>query len=104
MDTKKRKKELETVFSGVKDEERLVLQYLIDDVVYLEERMEALKKLPFLKIHPTRPELQKQTSAAKQYKECSQSYMNAVRILLSVLRKTDEDAAAELMKRLEDFA
>lgn len=46
----------------------------------------------------------KSTPAAKQYKECSQSYMNAVRILLNTLRKTQTDAADELLKRLEEFA
>ena len=31
---------------------------LVNEVVFLEGRLEELKKLPFLKIHPKQPDLQ----------------------------------------------
>ena len=77
---------------------------LIDEIVFLEDRMTELKKLPFISVSPKNPALQKQTAAAKQYKECSQSYMNGIRILISVVSKADTNAADELMKKLEEFA
>ena len=42
--------------------------------------------------------------AAKLYKECMQSYMNAIRILLNTLRKVESSAADELLERLKEFS
>lgn len=76
---------------------------LISEVVYLEDEMRELKKLPFISVHPTNPERQKMTAAAKLYKEHSQSYMNALRILLNILRKVESQAQDDLIRRLEEF-
>ena len=99
-----RRKRLQEIFANVDESEKVLIDNLLDEVVFLECRMEELRKKPFLAVHPTRPELQRSTAAAKQYKECSQSYMNAIRILISVLHKIDSDEQEELMKRLEEFA
>ena len=98
-----RKDELNAIFSDVDENIHKVVTELIDDVVFLEDRMRQLKTLPFLRIHPTDKTLMKPTAAARQYKECSQSYMNAIRILVGILKKTDEDAAAELLEKLKEF-
>ena len=58
---------------------------VIDEVVFLEERLEELKKLPFIQTHPKRPELQKATPAAKQYKEFLQQYTNCIKLIESVI-------------------
>lgn len=99
-----RKDDYIKIFEGVDASERVLVDRLIDEVVYLEERMEQLRAMPFIQIHPDNPALQRTTAAAKQYKECSQSYMNAIRILLNVLRKVDADAENELLKKLEEFS
>lgn len=99
-----RRKELEALFAGVDESERILVDRLIGEVVYLEETMESLRSLPFIVEHPSRKGVMKTTPAAKLYKESSQSYMNAIRILLNILRKTETDAADELLKRLEEFA
>lgn len=99
----KRRKELDEIFADVDDTERKLVQPLLDEVVYLEERMKELKAMPFIVTHPNNPNLQKSTPAAKQYKECSQSYMNAIRILAGILRKVEATAQDELLKRLEEF-
>ena len=98
-----RRKQLDDIFSDVDTNEKKLIENLLDEVVYLEERMIELKKLPFINVHPKKPELQKSTAAAKQYKECSQSYMNAIRILCGILHKVDSTAQDELLKRLEEF-
>ena len=85
-------------------DQRAVIDRLIDEVCFLEEQMTELRKLPFIRVHPRDKSLIKSTPAAKQYKECSQSYMNAVRILLGVLNKAETSAQDELLKRLEEFA
>ncbi len=55
---------------------------LIDEIVFIEEQLIELKKLPFLNINPKNPMQQKATPAAKQYKELLQQYNNSLRLLL----------------------
>lgn len=54
---------------------------LIDEVVFLEEKMEELRALPFIRVDPKDPMHQKATPAAKQYKEFLQQYNNSMRVL-----------------------
>ena len=98
-----RRKELAKIFESVDEGERQLVDRLLDEVVFLESKMNELKALPFVAVHPANPAKQKTTAAAKLYKECSQSYMNAIRILAGVLRKVDASAEDELMKRLDEF-
>ena len=81
-----RKDELLKIFDQVEDTKGII-QPLIDDVVFLEQRLQELRQLPFLRINPHDPTQQKPTAAAKQYKELLQQYNNCVKILTSVLRK-----------------
>ena len=99
-----RRRELAALFAGCDESERVLVDRLISEAAYLEETMEKLRDLPFIVEHPTRKGVYKTTPAAKLYKESSQSYMNAIRILLNILRKTEASAADELLKRLEEFA
>ena len=98
-----RKSELFEVFANVDEGQQKLVRKLINEVLFLENQMEELRKLPFISVHPNNPERQKSTAAAKQYKECSQSYMNAVRILLSILRNEDTQEQNELLARLQEF-
>ena len=104
MTGKTRKEELAEIFADVDAGESVLVDRLIDEVIFLEGTMTELKKKPFIQEHPKRPGVIRTTPAAKLYKESSQSYMNAVRILLNILRKTETQAADELMKKLEEFA
>ena len=71
-----------------------VLIQLIDEMIYLEEQLIELRKLPFIKVHPQDPSKQKTTLAAKQYKELLQQYTNIVRIILrtSGIDETEEES------------
>lgn len=75
---------------------------LVDEVVFLEGRLEELKKLPFLKIHPKQPDLQKATPAAKQYKEFLQQYTNAVKILMRASGIDEDDEDSPLRKWVKE--
>lgn len=99
-----RRKQLNEIFADIDPNEKSLIDNLLDEVAFLEVRMTELKKLPFISVHPKNPALQKVTAAAKQYKECSQSYMNAIRILVSILHKVESSAQEELLKRLEEFS
>ena len=98
-----RKQELLDIFKDVDENTIHLILPLIDEVVYMEEMMRNLKKLPFIRVHPKNSSKQETTPAGKQYKELSQSYMNAIRILNSILNKVDSNAENELLKKLADF-
>lgn len=98
-----RRKQLDEIFRNVDEDQKQLVDNLIDEVIFLEDKMRELKKLPFIAIHPDNPARQKITSAAKLYKEHSQSYMNAVRILLSLLNKVESSAQDDLIRALEEF-
>lgn len=65
---------------------------LVDEIVFIEEQLINLKKLPFIKIHPKDLTKQKTTPAAKQYKELLQQYNNSLRLLVRI---TGADAETE---------
>lgn len=79
------------------DEEKITLVPLIDEIVYLEERLTELKKLPFIQVHPTDPTKQRTTPAAKQYKELLQQYTNIIKILSR--GKNDESAEESPLRK-----
>jgi hypothetical protein len=100
-----RRKQLRDIFkNSVSEEQFAVIVNLIDDFVFLEEQMSELKKLPFIRVNQNDPSQQRKTEAAKLYKEHSQSYMNASRILCALLSKIDTSAQDELLKKLEEFS
>ena len=102
MDFSARREQLDDIFKDV--EEKTLIDPLLDEVAFLEVRMNELKKHPFISVNPRNESQMKTTPAAKLYKECSQSYMNAIRILVNVLRKAEFQAQEELLKRLEEFS
>ena len=65
---------------------------LIDKMLYLENQLESLERLPMIKIRPDCPEFQKATPAAKLYKEFLQQYTNIVKV---VARITDDENSKE---------
>ena len=98
-----RREELDEIFRDAEETEKKLVDKLIEEVIYYEEQMRELKKLPFIAVHPKNPSLQKITPAAKLYKEYATSYMNALRILLNILRKVETAAQDELLRKLEEF-
>lgn len=98
-----RRQKLGEIFDAIETDQRELIDPLLDEVVFLEDRMKELRRLPFVRVKSDDPSMQKSTPAAREYKHCMQSYMNAIRILSSALRKAETDAADELMARLEEF-
>lgn len=98
-----RREELNNIFKDVDENEKQLINKLLDEMIFLEDKMTELKKLPFLNINPKNQAQQKITPAAKLYKECSQSYMNAIRIGIGILNKIDSAEKDDLLKRLEQF-
>lgn len=64
---------------------------LIDEVIFIEEQLIALRKLPFISVNPKNPMQQRTTPAAKLYKELLQQYNNCLKILLKLSGDTNEN-------------
>lgn len=76
-----RKEELLEIICKNDNSNMIKAEQLIDEVVFIEEQLVELKKLPFININPKNPMQQKATPAAKQYKELLQQYNNSLRLL-----------------------
>ena len=79
----------------VPEESRTNAARLVEEIVFIEDRMTELKRLPFIRINPRDPEKQKSTPAAKQYKEYVQQYNNSLKLLLKLcgdLKDTEEES------------
>lgn len=76
------------------EDDNVKIAQLIDEVVFLEEQLAELKKLPFIMVNKSRPTIQKTTPAARQYKELLQQYNNCLRTLFRI----DADARREEAK------
>ena len=85
-------KAFEEVDEGIKD----IVVPMIDDVVFLEEQLRDLRRLPLLRIHPTDPTKQQATPAAKMYKEFLQQYNNCINILCGVLNRNGAEEESPL--------
>lgn len=98
-----REKELEDIFKDVDENKKKLIRPLIEQIVFIEEQMTYLKTLPFIRLHPYNNSIQEVTKASKQYKDLSQAYMNAIRVLILLLNKEDTSAENELLERLKGF-
>ena len=88
-----RREELLNIFKDVEGVNDIITP-LIDDVVFLEDKLVELRQLPFIRVNPDNTSMQKSTPAAKMYKEFLQQYNNCIKILCSVLSKNggEEDS------------
>lgn len=60
-------------------------EQLVDEIVFVEDKLVELKKLPFISVNPANPSKQKSTPAARLYKELSQQYNNNLKLLLRIV-------------------
>lgn len=94
--------ELQAIFAGIDDGMRSIVQPLIAETAYLEEELDFLRGLPKIKVHPTDPQKQQATPAAKMYKELLQQYTNCIKVLTGILRKEAPEEESPLRQWLEE--
>lgn len=99
-----RESELRRIFEGISDEARALVEETIENVLYLEERLAELKKLPMIKVHPDDPARQKTTEAARHYLKCLQQYTNCIKVLTNVLHKEAPEEESPLRQWLAERA
>ena len=93
-----RKEELMSIVESIDNNTKIILLPLIDEILFIEEQLVELKKLPFIKVHPKNPDMQKATPAAKQYKELLQQYTNAIKVLSRATGTDESDEESPLRK------
>lgn len=80
------------------EEIKITMLPVIDEMVFLESRIDDLKKLPFIQVHPSDPSKQRSTPAAKQYKELLQQYTNILKIVTHQVGTDSPDEESPLRK------
>ena len=90
-----RKEELLQIINKVGSQNDIKAGQLIDEIIFIEEQLVELKKLPFINVNPKNPMQQKVTPASKQYKELLQQYNNSLRLLFRLsgdMGETEEES------------
>ena len=95
--------ELRSFFEMVDEDKRQFAFDTIDEYVYFREKIEELKKLPYIQVSKKNPEMQRLTPAAKLIKEYSQVIDAKRGTLLRILNGIENSAADELFARLKEF-
>lgn len=75
---------------------------LVEEMIYLEGELDALRRLPKMKVHPKDPTRQKATPAARLYKEMLQQYTNIVKVLLHASGNDLTNAESPLRKWMNE--
>lgn len=75
----------EELMDLVPEDSRDLVKDVVEEIVFLEGKLEELKKLPFIQIHPTDSSVQRNTPAGKMYKEFLQQYINCVKVIEGVI-------------------
>jgi len=102
MTAKKRERQLRDCFSNLDATQMAIIEPTIQQVVYLEEQLRALKAVPHIKVHPTMPTIQKITPAGRLYKDTYNSYIAGIKLLLSVLKNNNVEEESPLRKWVEN--
>lgn len=90
-----RKKNLIKALEGA---DMVLIENVIDEVIFLEKQLKALKKLPFIKVNPENSAQQRATPAQKQYKELLQQYNNLIKLLFAASGQNESDSESPLRR------
>lgn len=88
----------EELLKLVNDSNRTTILPLIDKMLFLENQLEQLEKLPMIKVNPENPMQQKSTPASKLYKEFLQQYTNVVKVISHMVGVENDQEESPLRK------
>lgn len=74
----------------------LLVKDVIDRIVYLEDKLNELEKLPFIEVNPNNPAQQRNTIASRMYKEFLQQYLNCIKTIEAVVYRDKRLESAEV--------
>lgn len=96
-----RKEELLKLVDKLSDDNKIIARNIVDEILFLESQLVELKKLPMIKVHPKNPEIIKQTTASKVYKEFLSQYNNTIKNLSSMIGKVESNEESPLRAYLK---
>ena len=88
----------ESLIKALEGADMVLIENVIDEVIFLEKQLKALKKLPFIKVNPDNPAQQRATPAQKQYKELLQQYNNMIKLLFAASGQNESDSESPLRR------
>lgn len=88
----------EELLKLINDSNRTTVLPLIDKMLFLENQLEQLEKLPMIKVNPENPMQQKSTPASKLYKEFLQQYTNVVKVISHMVGVENDQEESPLRK------
>lgn len=86
------------------DVDEKLVGHLVDEIIYLEDQIAEVKKLPFIKVHPDDPQKQKATPASRLYVQLSAQYNSAIRTLVSLSNGDDNEGDSPLRNWVKNHA
>lgn len=98
-----RKDQLRGYFANVDEDKRSIAYDTIDEYLFFLDRIEELKKLPYIRVHPKDPQRQELTPAAKLIREYSQAVDAKRKTLLTIMYRVESSAADDLLQKLAEF-
>ena len=84
-----RKEELTKLCGSLDEATYKIISEIIEEICFIENQLNELRKLPFIEINPKNPKQQRATPAAKLYKEMLQQYNGCIKIMLSASGKSE---------------
>lgn len=96
-----RKTELLEICSAVDKETLKLVDPLIDQLIFLENQLSYLKTLPLILVKEDDNTKQKLTPAYKQYKDLSQTYINALKVINQTIGIDSETVESPLRAYME---
>ena len=91
-----RKQQIIEYLKKIRPDDVDILSPLISEMVFLEEKLESLKKFPMIEEHPSGNGKTRSTDAFKQYKEFLQQYNNVVKTIIIKTGVDGEDEESPL--------
>ena len=94
---------LKKFFENVDDDKKQFAYDTINEYLFFIDRINELKKLPYIRVNEKNPARQELTPAAKLIKEYSQAIDNKRKTLLMILYRVENSAQDELLSKLREF-
>lgn len=98
-----RKTELLQLCEGLDGAVKTIILPLVDNLVFLENKIEETRQYEFLAVSPKTPTRQRPTAAYKQYKELTQQYNNTIKIMLGAVGKSEVEEESPLRAYLNQM-
>lgn len=92
-----RLEQLKKIFENIEEDKKVLISFSLEELVAMENELILIKKYPFMLYNKITGET-KTTAAGKRYKELQQSYLNCLKVLMSVLRNADGEEEDEFDK------